>query len=524
MSRNEETTTTSSSGGGPNNTSGNSNNDWWKPTLQVVDPSLSSSGSLFGVDPWKEDVIVQSTTPFDSWKGWMKVSSRFYNKKKTQQQSSSSDDERTRNDEEVNKPPANFRYLVHAPFFLRAARFWQRIFHWCDHVDSITGNGSTFGRTIKSSLGGPQEKQRGLHHGNWVESCQYQKGLEACYAVFALNRGQNVPLSRYPMHGIMGGYSAYGCNSSIALTCLDGQSVVLEGTVPGIFGARHATKKLVGIDARGMGSVHDFPRVFLVDTQTGALECFVVQASSETVIRRDNDDDNEIQRGGRGRCHRCHDRKDDLLLWLEEHVRRLERGLIWVEKVAVHNYFLECITLYPQFPHFSTPVITEGVQPVSRAVTRGVEVIASAVYVPQSRRFGFIYSVRIRLLTPSITESMQDGNDSYGYESAAQRGFETCQLLSRHWRISDDVAGTTHAVDGEGVIGMYPLLREGGYTEGGVQHDCVFQYQSCTGGAMTHGSFAGHLLFVPGSLDSPTGPPFSVEVKPFGLKPPQFLY
>ena len=178
----------------------------------------------------------------------------------------------------------------------------------------------------------------------------------------------------------------------------------------------------------------------------------------------------------------------------------------------------QSILLYPRIPtngSMSTNGNTEEIQTVSRAVTRGVEVIASAVYLPQAMtsHFGFIYNFRIRLLTP---------NDD-GYQSPSQRGFETCQLMSRHWKIYNSETEHTDHVDGEGVIGMYPILREGGYHDDGVSFEGTFSYTSCTG--PMQGNFSGHLQFVPGTINEPTGPAFPVEVKPFALDMhPSFLY
>ena len=51
-----------------------------------------------------------------------------------------------------------------------------------------------------------------------------------------------------------------------------------------------------------------------------------------------------------------------------------------------------------------------------------------------------------------------------GALSAAERGFETAQLRGRHWilRVED---GEDEHVHGDGVVGRYPLLREGGWRE-----------------------------------------------------------
>ena len=82
------------------------------------------------------------------------------------------------------------------------------------------------------------------------------------------------------------------------------------------------------------------------------------------------------------------------------------------------------------------------------------------------------------------------------------------------------------------MIGLYPLLREGGYTnyEGGgdTQHQgehCggCFSYQSLTDSDLP-GFLEGSLQFRPGSLAEPSGEVFDVRVAPFPLKYSQFLY
>lgn len=67
---------------------------------------------------------------------------------------------------------------------------------------------------------------------------------------------------------------------------------------------------------------------------------------------------------------------------------------------------------------------------MTRAVTRGIEVRSSAIYMAEHPST-WTYSIRIRLLTP--------GED--GYVSPEQRGFETAQLHSRHWAITHTVGG-----------------------------------------------------------------------------------
>jgi uncharacterized protein affecting Mg2+/Co2+ transport len=84
--------------------------------------------------------------------------------------------------------------------------------------------------------------------------------------------------------------------------------------------------------------------------------------------------------------------------------------------------------------------------------------VSLAIYVEAFDASMFAYSIRIRLLTP------EDGEE---YMSPEQRGFGMCQLVSRHWKICkddpDEDEPSIEEVRGDGVIGYYPLLCEGGF-------------------------------------------------------------
>ena len=94
-----------------------------------------------------------------------------------------------------------------------------------------------------------------------------------------------------------------------------------------------------------------------------------------------------------------------------------------------------------------------------------------------------------------------------------------------------DARGRVERVDGAGVIGKFPLLRDGGWRDDsqdrygdvgrGQEMTGCFVYQSCTGGA---GSFGGRLRFTPGSIEAPAGADFDVTVATFALQLPRFLY
>src|SRR6266568_6263977 len=84
--------------------------------------------------------------------------------------------------------------------------------------------------------------------------------------------------------------------------------------------------------------------------------------------------------------------------------------------------------------------------PVSNAITKGIRVTASSVYVPaqsapKARRYVFAYTVRI-----------------------SNEGTEMAQLRSRHWIITDG-NGKVEQVRGPGVVGEQPTLRPGEHFE-----------------------------------------------------------
>ncbi|XP_021291057.1 F-box protein SKIP16 [Herrania umbratica] len=123
--------------------------------------------------------------------------------------------------------------------------------------------------------------------------------------------------------------------------------------------------------------------------------------------------------------------QDAMLLWLEEHGRRLENGIIKVREEGN----VRSISLFPE------------VAPLcSTAVTNGVQVRASAVFVPElanpedrAEKYLFAYSIRMSLLPEGcIIDGMT---------------FSSCQLNWRHWIIQANEAIVSD-VNGEAVIGQ----------------------------------------------------------------------
>lgn len=184
--------------------------------------------------------------------------------------------------------------------------------------------------------------------------------------------------------------------------------------------------------------------------------------------------------------------QDAMLLWLEEHGRRLQDGIIKIRDEGG----IRSISLFPEiFPLCST------------AVTNGVQVRASAVFVPElgdlqnlKYKYMFAYSIRMSLLREGC---IIDGTF-----------FSSCQLYRRHWiiRANSDVVGDT---GGEAVIGKFPLLFPG---------KGEFVYESCTHLSSSHGSMEGAFTFIPGRLDNPKGRPFEAEVALFPLEVPGYIF
>jgi hypothetical protein len=85
-------------------------------------------------------------------------------------------------------------------------------------------------------------------------------------------------------------------------------------------------------------------------------------------------------------------------------------------------------------------------------ITRGLRVNASSLYAFELRTC--VYSISISLLSP----------DEEGGLTEAERGFATAQLHTRHWVLTND-DGDAERVDGPGVVGNFPLFREGGWRD-----------------------------------------------------------
>lgn len=347
--------------------------------------------------------------------------------------------------------------------FLRAAGIWARLEQWL----LLQG---TFGSNLQSSL----NQGLLLQSLPWPGDVAVKSTVHASQALLAFYGGQ-IPPSRDPWRGLFGGYSAYHYMTS---TWFVGGNWDNDGSLIeiGMCPLSRPTKTVVVNSRNGLVEYNSHPNLKICPS----------------------------------------DQEDAVLDWFNEYVTRLETGFYQrggISGQAVNPGRVEAVLQFPR-------LIGRG---ATRAVTRGVEVTASAVYSPITERMGFtfVYSIRLRLLEP---------NDE-GYD--VNRPFSSCQLKSRHWQLGNRHGGTDF-VDGDGVIGFYPILRERSHRrDSGTSASSVtvgeevpygsFQYESCTDDSAT--SFGGYMLFVPGTLANPGGPPFEVHLAPLPLnRNPQYQY
>ncbi|KAG2484729.1 hypothetical protein HYH03_016476 [Edaphochlamys debaryana] len=194
--------------------------------------------------------------------------------------------------------------------------------------------------------------------------------------------------------------------------------------------------------------------------------------------------------------------KDGPLRWFEEYARRLAGG--WYEVATLDDDYPEGSRAICLFP-----LVAPG---LTQEVTKGVRVRVSVVYAPEESPPGkhmFAYSVRFCLLP------LQQQLAALPPGSCAAQAVARCQLMTRHWVIRDENDEQVDEVRGDGVIGLYPLLEEGG---------AEFAYCSCTHQASSRGSMEGEFRFVEGSIERQAGPPFDVACANFRLDLPPYVF
>lgn len=150
----------------------------------------------------------------------------------------------------------------------------------------------------------------------------------------------------------------------------------------------------------------------------------------------------------------------------------------------------------------------------SEAVTNGVRIIAMAVFVPEHSRllpetpalsrYFFSYSIRFSLL--SVVDQKASG---------VRKPIKFAQLRSRHWIVRNSLGEIQNRVDGNGVVGEFPIIKAG---------TGDYSYSSCTTQAEPQGFMEGYFVFSHGPTSHPTGADLQVQCSRFALVVPTFIY
>ena len=389
---------------------------------------------------------------------------------------------------------SNHNRQVVGPYYLRAAAMWKKMETWFDASGAL-------GHSIKRTLL-PGKDLTSITHLHFRDD----DVLAALVSVYSFYSGQR-DMTRFQTYsGLFGGYSAYDFKCMMSWMPWNGLA--------------HYTNAFGYLYPIASDITECLTNTVYLDLKSGRMLIGNIQTDEIThalaLRNRQHSPSNQ----------HIPDNEDSLLRWFEVHADRLSTGYYSIGNLSSESKNLS-ILHYPA---------VNGTTRCSRIVTRGIEVVASSTFHPFSNVSGeplHVYSIRVRLLT----------SDDDGFVPQEQRGFKTCQLHLRHWIITKQIGSEVfeEEVRGEGVIGEYPLLVEGGYQNYSGRNASViarlpidsferkeieigtFSYQSCTD--LESQIFQGYLTFVPGSLYNPAGESFQVRVAPFHLRSnPDYFY
>ena len=287
------------------------------------------------------------------------------------------------------------------PYYLRAASMWKLIEEWCEGNNNCQGNSENSIGLLKRDI------KRSLAPGVDVTCPSGRFEFEdldiitALSAVYSFYSGQFAP---DPLVGLFGGYSAYGSMCMMEW---------FDWTHRGYSSKRNDGNFIIAHDA-----TDDLQNSIILDVKSGAM--MYVSRQTREAVRAITDQK---------------DFEDSILRWFEEYARRISSEYYSIGQ-------LDPRASSPSILHYPSVAVANG---CSRAVTRGVEVVASSTYHPFSNLTGqgiHIYSLRLRLLT----------SDDGDYITPEERGFLTCQLHSRHWVITKSSGGRTITEDVKGKV------------------------------------------------------------------------
>ena len=247
-------------------------------------------------------------------------------------------------------------------------------------------------------------------------------------AIYAGHNGQTIiPFSDKYYHefcSLFGGISMYDLQIVMALLPLKSFQP-LDDSYNAVFFP--FARSLLPKRMRQIFSVRKSDSGVFIHRQTpgDALQCIYQQS----IFGEDDPREARVQPG------------DLVVEWFFEFARRLQTRMYTCENL-IPNYVSHSLVLFPRCGPETVCIIDKGIK-------------MSVTYKYLCLTRSFVYSIRIVMLKPGEDEDAL---------TAEERGFKTCQLFSRRLEICDG-RSEARVVQGQGVIGKYPLLMEGGYRD-----------------------------------------------------------
>ena len=309
-------------------------------------------------------------------------------------------------------------------------------------------------------------------------------------------------------NGLLGGYTVYDNHVNVRLLSLDSSRNLTK-----FLGANGRVPTEKGRNML-LAASFDMRKLVWVNAKTGTVWVYVTEQSG--------------QRSG----SQAHPAGMDVVDWFEEFSRRVGFGVYAVESDdGLAQQFEELgwrPTALSQFPARARPPHDgQGLALASDAVgqqevTMYEEVTKNALRISVSTVYmenGNMWTYRVRMYMLSIKEQetrwrLRNPSDDSRLTHPF-RPMHKAQLTKRLWLITDE-NGHEQRVEGEAVIGQYPLLEPG---------KPAFSYQSQTnlpGGGP--GTMKGGFYFVEGSMNDETGPEFFAKCPEFVLCKPRFMF
>ncbi|EKX36087.1 hypothetical protein GUITHDRAFT_146026 [Guillardia theta CCMP2712] len=186
--------------------------------------------------------------------------------------------------------------------------------------------------------------------------------------------------------------------------------------------------------------------------------------------------------------------------------------LKWFEdfaaRVAAQNF--EFKPIVPAAPLLGLSLYPRCPPTGGEATTQSIRIRGSSIFVPEKTRINYWFTYCFRMSAVAALPAEWGG---------------TCQLVTRHLVFSDSISESPNIVDGEGVIGDFPILKFGRHqrSTGQPEQEGEYEYASCTGVDSDLGEVSGSFRFVPGTIKAPKGPPFDVKIPNIKLIVPDYI-